>query len=62
MNTAFRTAREDVVYAVPNNCKGELLNGEDMPGRVVLVERGEVSGKPYSKRFNRYMLVGRSEV
>lgn len=31
------------MYAVPNNCKSDLLNGEDMPGHIVMVERGEVS-------------------
>ncbi|CAM9859471.1 unnamed protein product [Discosporangium mesarthrocarpum] len=30
------------MYAVPNDGQSELLNAEDMPGRIVLVDRGEV--------------------
>lgn len=35
--------RTDVVYAVPNDCRGDLLNAEDMPGRIAIVDRGTVS-------------------
>lgn len=33
---------KDVVLAVPNNCQSDILNGEEMIGRIVLVDRGEV--------------------
>lgn len=39
----------ELMYAVPNDCRSELLNAEDVRGRILLVNRGEV-GKLNSRQ------------
>lgn len=34
----------DVVYAVPNDASRDLINSDDVKGRIAMVHRGEVGG------------------
>lgn len=51
-----------MVYAVPNDCRSELLNAEDVPGRILLVNRGEVRELLWSSRLTNTSMFNKTHV